>query len=273
MPKPRSKGANGTESNKPAEPSGELTKFQSFTTETVHRSRLKGADYNPRQITEEAKFRLREAMREVGLVQPIVWNKRSGNIVGGHQRLRQLDSLEGRPDYLLTVAVIDVDDVREREINVLLNNPEVCGDWDLAKLQDVLDFEGLEVANAGFDAADVLRMFGEAAIQHQGGDSAAKDEANAALGTIKNAYGKLAEACAPKDDTDFYMVVIFRGYDDRKAFTDRLGLIDNRYVDGRVLVALLDVKKPEPSAQRSEGENPGAGQHEPELPAEPAGGG
>src|SRR5579871_292198 len=128
MPKPQSNDANGSESSPTT--AGAVSKFQNFTTETVHRSVLKNAPYNPRHITERGKAKLKETLKRVGLVQPLVWNRRSGNLVGGHQRLKQLDALEGKSDYSLTVAVVDVDDKRERELNVLLNNTDVGGEWE-----------------------------------------------------------------------------------------------------------------------------------------------
>jgi len=230
------------ESNK----QGGVTQYQKFALETVHRSQIKNAEYNPRHITDEARIRLRDTIQRVGLVQPIVWNKRTGNVVGGHQRLRQIDALEGRADYSMDVAVVDVDDARERELNVLLNNPEVCGEWDLEKLQELLDFDGLDTVNTGFDEAELLRMFGEAPKQTgESGETVLQD-----LKKVKDAYERLAESTRSKDDRDFYSVIVFASYDDRKAFTDSIGLQDNRYIDARVLLALLRekvgaVKEPE----------------------------
>lgn len=45
---------------------------------------------------------------------PLVWNRRTGILVSGHQRLKALDALEGTEDYELTVSVIDVDDLERR---------------------------------------------------------------------------------------------------------------------------------------------------------------
>lgn len=102
-------------------------KFQTFEMQTVNRKDIKGAPYNPRIIDSDAKKRLKEGLRKHGLVQPVVMNKRTGNLVGGHQRLTQLDSLMKGKDYDLDVAVIDVDEREEAEINVQLNNPSMGG--------------------------------------------------------------------------------------------------------------------------------------------------
>jgi ParB-like chromosome segregation protein Spo0J len=50
-------------------------------------NKLHGAAYNPRTINDGAMKGLEASMDRWGLVQPIVWNKRTNNVVGGHQRL------------------------------------------------------------------------------------------------------------------------------------------------------------------------------------------
>ena len=72
-----------------------LSQFQKYTIGRVSRTELKNAPYNPREIDEKAKKRLKKVLMKIGLVEPIVWNKRTKNIVGGHQRISILDSLEG----------------------------------------------------------------------------------------------------------------------------------------------------------------------------------
>jgi len=137
-------------------------KLESFTAETVNRRDIQGADYNPRKISESAKKKLRKKMREWGAVQPIVVNRRTMTIVGGHQRIDAMDSILRKDDYELTVAMIDVDEKQEAAINVFLNNPSAQGEWDTFALQDMkgifpdMDFE----ADMGFDESDIRMMFG-----------------------------------------------------------------------------------------------------------------
>ena len=67
-------------------------------------SKLVPAKYNPRTITDEARARLEASIEKFGLVQPIVWNRRSGNVVGGHQRLAVLQE-----KGVTEVRVVEVD--------------------------------------------------------------------------------------------------------------------------------------------------------------------
>jgi len=138
-------------------------KLESFTAETVNRKDIHGADYNPRKISDSAKKKLRKKMREWGAVQPIVVNRRTMTIVGGHQRIEAMDSILRKDDYELTVAMIDVDEKQEAAINVFLNNPSAQGEWDVFALQDMKDiFPDMDFqTDMGFDESDINIMFGK----------------------------------------------------------------------------------------------------------------
>lgn len=81
------------------------SKYQAFESEVISRDQIQNAPYNPRIMDKEAKKRLKNAIRKHGLVSALTWNRRTGNLVGGHQRLEQLDALEGNQQYELTVNV------------------------------------------------------------------------------------------------------------------------------------------------------------------------
>src|SRR4051812_29770 len=100
------------------------SKYQKFEALDIHRSMVHGSEYNPRQINAHAKKKLRENIKKKGLLGGIVWNKRTGNLVSGHQRLAVLDSLEGSQDYLLTVDVVDLSEQEEKEQNLFFNNQQ-----------------------------------------------------------------------------------------------------------------------------------------------------
>lgn len=129
---------------------------QKFQMASISRKQLVGAPYNPRQIDENAKKKLRNNIRRVGLIQPIIWNKRTGHIVSGHQRIAILDSLERNDTYYLDVAVVDLDEQTEKEQVVFLNNELAMGSFDLPKLDTLLHEINFE--NCGFDHLDLQVM-------------------------------------------------------------------------------------------------------------------
>jgi hypothetical protein len=57
----------------------------------IHRTQINNAPYNPRQISDKARKMLQKNLATVGLLSPIVWNQRTGNIVAGHQRIDAMD--------------------------------------------------------------------------------------------------------------------------------------------------------------------------------------
>ena len=131
----------------------------------IHRSQLKNAPYNPRFIDPVAAKRLRENLeRTKGLVQAPVWNARTGNIVGGHQRLNQIDTIRGTADYTLTVAAVDWDIEQEIEQNIALNNPSLAGQYDLTMLDELLAKDGIDIAHTGFDMTTLEMMHMDAGV-------------------------------------------------------------------------------------------------------------
>lgn len=87
---------------------------------------LKPADYNPRFINEKSLKGLDASIREFGCVQPIIVNKQTGNIVGGHQRYEVLRKNKVKET---DVIVVDLPVEREKVLNIALNNHHIQGDW------------------------------------------------------------------------------------------------------------------------------------------------
>lgn len=97
---------------------------------------IKPAPYNPRvdlQPDSREYQDIKNSILNHGMIQPIVYNKRTGNAVGGNQRLKILKEL-GRKE--ITCAVIDVPLMREMEISVALNKLDNL--WDREKLRDIM---------------------------------------------------------------------------------------------------------------------------------------
>lgn len=106
------------------------------------------ADYNPRKIDRKKAAGLARSLEEFGFLDPVVVNRRSGRVVGGHQRINAARSI-GRTT--VPAVYVDLDDDREKALNLALN--QYVGEWDLPKLLDSLD-DGLRDL-AGFDADEL----------------------------------------------------------------------------------------------------------------------
>lgn len=103
---------------------------------TLKAAELRAAEYNPRKDLqpEDADYKkLRRSIEEFGYIEPIIWNECTGNVVGGHQRLKVLLE-KGIED--IECVVVNFEDKEEKILNVLLN--KVKGRWDIGKLADLL---------------------------------------------------------------------------------------------------------------------------------------
>jgi hypothetical protein len=98
-------------------------------------SEVTPADYNPRTMSDKAREGLSNSISTFGLVQPIIYNKRTGNIVGGHQRMTDLiaKGVEGTD-----MVEVDLPDSYEKALNITLNHPGIEGEFDNEKLQPLL---------------------------------------------------------------------------------------------------------------------------------------
>ena len=123
----------------------------------VKRSTLTLADYNPRVIDPYARRGLRENVKRVGIVQYPVWNETTGRIVAGHQRIsildeeNQYDPGTRKNDYDIPVVVVRWDEKTEKEQNIALNNQNITGQWDGARLEAMLIDPSLSYENMGFN--------------------------------------------------------------------------------------------------------------------------
>ena len=243
MPKPPS---SAPRSSKPAKPKLKLTKYAAFKSQEIPRDQIRNAPYNPRVITESAKRKLRKNLEKIGLIEPIIWNKRTGNIVGGHQRIACLDSLEGSQDYLVPVSVVDMDEATEKQQNIFLNNAEAQGEWDMVGLADML--KGIpDPELTGFDRGDLFQMFGcdpsvtdFAPKTELAPEPTEEEKERAAKKAADDAqFAARAVGNNERNPGDFYLCMVFGSDAERKAFTDSLGLPDNRYVDAQKLLRLI----------------------------------
>lgn len=123
--------------------------------EVMELKNLNPAPYNPRiklEPGEEAYERIKKSLSEFGLVEPLVYNERTGYLVGGHQRYQILRDLGKRK---AEVSIVDLDPAAEKALNIALNKAQ--GEWDTAALEEVLKdlIEADQAEAAGFDHQEI----------------------------------------------------------------------------------------------------------------------
>ena len=122
-------------------------------------NKLIPADYNPRKDLKpgDPEFeKLKRSIHEFGYVDPIIWNKQTGHVIGGHQRLKILQD-EGLTE--VDCVVVDFDEAKEKALNVALN--KISGAWDQAKLGLLisdLEASAFDVSLTGFDESEIADL-------------------------------------------------------------------------------------------------------------------
>lgn len=207
----------------------QLSKYQKFEAQTIERTLIKNAPYNPRVISDENKKKLKSNIKRVGLLDTLVWNKRSGNLVSGHQRLSILDILEGNDKYLLTVSVCDLDEKTEKEQNVFFNQTKAQGEYDLTKLEE-WDKEDIDWSNTGFNDEDISWFKAANSL-----DESKPNEKE--LNLIKNIESiKDAKKESKKNVYENYFCCTFKSSKEKNDFIKKYGFEEEtKYIDGEIL--------------------------------------
>jgi len=122
--------------------------------------KLNPAPYHPRedlQTGNPAYEKLLSSVEEFGYVELVIWNERTGNIVGGHQRFKVLKSL-GYEE--IDCVVVDLDDLREKTLNVAMN--KISGEWDVPRLTDLvrnIEDGGMRYELTGFTRGELDKLY------------------------------------------------------------------------------------------------------------------
>ena len=131
--------------------------------ERKHTADLIPADYNPRKDLKpgDAEYeKLKRSIEQFGYVEPVIWSKTTGFVVGGHQRLKVLLDM-GITE--VECVVVEMDAEKEKALNIALN--KISGEWDKDKLALLIaDLQGadFDVSLTGFEPAEIDSLFKDA---------------------------------------------------------------------------------------------------------------
>jgi hypothetical protein len=220
-----------------------VSKSKFITSESIeiNRSQIEPAKYNPRKISEEAKKKLKANIKRMGVMGGIVWNKRSGRLVGGHQKLMILDELQKydretkENDYTIRVEAVDLSDQEEIEQNIFLNNKNAQGEFDNDILSTLLN--DIEVKNTGLDDFDLnllgfeLPSFEIDEVEPEPLEEIkpkSKEEKKEDIKAKKEASTEKAVNTAREGNT--YVMLSFNDYQGKEEFMKRFDLDSNANV-------------------------------------------
>ena len=100
--------------------------IKSWKVEKVKLADAKPLPSNARAITKKSQSALKSSLDRFGYVEPIVWNKRTGHIIGGHQRYILLVE---KGVESVSMVVVDMSPEDEMDANLSLNNPNIEGEF------------------------------------------------------------------------------------------------------------------------------------------------
>lgn len=128
--------------------------------EKKNTAELLPAEYNPRKDLKpgDSEYeKLKRSIEQFGYVEPVIWNKTTGRVVGGHQRLKVLQDM-GITE--VDCVVVELSEDKEKALNIALN--KISGEWDKEKLALLItDLQGadFDVSLTGFEPAELDDLF------------------------------------------------------------------------------------------------------------------
>ena len=242
----------------------ELSKYIKSESVELNRSAIHFANYNPRKLSDESRKTLKRGIKIFGLVGGIVVNKRTGlTVVSGHQRLSVMDELQKYPenDYRIRVDVIDVDEKQEKELNILMNNPNAQGTWNfdaLARIVPDIDWKDAGLTDADLNMigvdfllqteeenslADALSDMMAPVTEQKEADKAVKQleraEKVAHMKEVKQQVKENAQKTA--EDMEAYVMLSFDTYEAKAAFCERFGFDgDMKFIKGELFDEMIE---------------------------------
>lgn len=115
-------------------------------------AKITKAKYNPRRKLKPGDREyedIKSSLTKFGLVQPLVWNKKTKRLVGGEQRLTVLTDMGVQS---VPVVEVDLEERLEKGLNIALN--KVQGEWDEGLLSALLGELDTEVFS-GFSPEEI----------------------------------------------------------------------------------------------------------------------
>ncbi len=205
-----------------------MAKLESFTMETIKRSQINLAGYNPRFISDDARARLKKGLKKFGLAQPLTVNRTTMTLVSGHQRLSIMDEEEKYPanDYEIVVAMVELSLEEEKALNVQMNNESMMGEFDVDALNEMVT-DGVDINDLGFSESDIDILFSDnAALMELLEDTEEVKESKDILNDIKKDRQQMVDGQKESNSADYYFTVVCASQDEKIALLKKMGVPD-----------------------------------------------
>lgn len=131
-----------------------MANSQNLQVQQVKINELKPSEYNPRKWSDDQLQKLRESLEKFGVVDPLIVNShpsRTNIVIGGNMRLKVLKDMKYTE---VPVVYLNLDEAKERDLNVRLN--KTGGEFDLDLLKD---FDESLLEDIGFSSEELDDVF------------------------------------------------------------------------------------------------------------------
>ena len=131
-----------------------MANSQNLQVQQVKINELKPSEYNPRKWSDDQLAKLRESLEKFGVVDPLIVNShpsRQNIVIGGNMRLKVLKDMKYTE---VPVVYLNLDEAKERDLNVRLN--KAGGEFDLDLLKD---FDESLLEDIGFSSEELDDIF------------------------------------------------------------------------------------------------------------------
>lgn len=120
---------------------------------------------NERRHGEKNINAIKGSLKQWGQVEPLILNKRTGLLIGGHGRVEAMKSL-GMTE--VDVVEVDLDNTQAAGLRNALNRTGELAEWDMKALGSTLHGlreDGFDLNEIGFDVSDLDAILGDSDIK------------------------------------------------------------------------------------------------------------
>lgn len=219
-------------------------KIKQSETREVMRSQLGLNPYNPKKHTDKQVDGQKKNIRNFGYLGGIVWNKRTGNLIDGHRRLKALDQLnkyDGGNDYPVKVEVVDFDEKQEKEQMTYMAVGSTRPDYQMIAdyLPDIdPDLAGIEP----YDLAQIESFLPQEPVTVEAMDDLITPEVTQERRAVakEQRQESYERAVQEQRDIEAYITISFRDAEEKRMFCDITGIRESdKFISGSEILEMI----------------------------------
>jgi len=227
-------------------------KIKQSETIVINRSQIQFAAYNPRLKDPKVVDSLKRNFKKVGFMGGIIWNKTTGNLVGGHKRVEAMDLIHnytGENDYEIKVESVELDLKTEKEQNIYLNSKSQQGKDDFEMMAVLI--EEIDVQAAGIEETYIELISEIVPTFEFGKNDDILNDINEVNGKAKKSFEERKEEMKKlkrdirsdigANQRQSHFTVQFKTYDEKADFLESIGINgDDIIIDSKKFINRLD---------------------------------